>query len=146
MNTLVLGEVAPKHSTGPAWSGCDCNHPDTHSKFNIYLRPAACLPQLSQLSPLSPVNGLGAMTSNSSPSFLQRVGQLFSRPAPQRYGNGRNDSAADPKALKVGIRQELASQEKRIPEDLHLLIDALSLKAHGGYDDDSKYIVLPLQK
>jgi hypothetical protein len=83
------------------------------------------------------------MTSNSSPSFLQRFSQIFNRPPPKRYGNGRNDSEVDPKAVKVGILQELASQAKRTPENLHLLIEALSLKVHGGYEDDSKYIVLP---
>lgn len=118
-------------------------------KSQIVAPSAACVPVFTSDPPhvfpkLSTVKGLRAMTSNSSPSFLQRLTQLFSRPAPQRYGNGRNDSAIEPKALKVGILKELASQAKRTPENLHLLIDALSLKAHGGYDDDSKYIVLPL--
>jgi hypothetical protein len=85
------------------------------------------------------------MTSISTPSKLKRVTQLVKasfRPVPPRVGDERYDSEVDPKDLKAGIVKVLTSQAKRVPENLQLLIEAISLKAHGGYEDDSKYIVL----
>jgi hypothetical protein len=92
------------------------------------------------------VNNHRAMSSTSPPSFLQRITQLFkgsstTRPDTERYGDGRADSEVDPAALKASILKVLASQAKRAPENLHLLLETLALKAQGGYDDDSKYVV-----
>jgi hypothetical protein len=44
-------------------------------------------------------------------------------------------------ALKNGILGDLASQAKRVPEDLHLVLQLIDLKAAGGYEDDSRYVV-----
>ena len=86
------------------------------------------------------------MSSTPSPSFLQRITQLFkgspnTRPDTERFDDGRADSDVDPAALKAGVLKVLASQAKRAPENLHLLLETLALKAQGGYDDDSKYVV-----
>jgi hypothetical protein len=84
--------------------------------------------------------------SSTPSSFLQRITQLFkgnstARPDTQLYGDGRADSDVDPAALKAGVLKVLASQAKRAPENLHLLLETLTLKAQGGYDDDSRYVV-----
>jgi hypothetical protein len=88
------------------------------------------------------------MASNSSPSLVRRASQLvkasFRHPSPT-FGDGKYDSDADPKALKAGIIRELESQTKRVPANLQLLIETIGLKAQGGYEDDSVYVVLTLQ-
>lgn len=87
-----------------------------------------------------------AMTSNSTHSSFKRVIQLVKasfRPVPKHFGDERYDSDVDPEELKASIVKVLTSQAKRVPDNLQLLIEAISLKTHGGYEDDSKYIVLP---
>lgn len=83
------------------------------------------------------------MTSTSTPSRLKRVTQLVKASFRPRGGDEKYDSEVDPKDLKAGIVKVLKSQAKRVPENLQLLIETISLKVHGGYEDDSKYIVLP---
>ena len=83
------------------------------------------------------------MGSNSSPSFSKRLSQLFKAPLRHELPNpshGRHGSA-DPTALKAGIIKILASQSKRIPADIHLLMQLIDMKADGGYEDDSRYVV-----
>jgi len=86
------------------------------------------------------------MGTNSSPSFSKRLSQLFK--ATFRHGSS-NDSherhgSTDPTVLKAGIIQDLASQSKRIPADLHLLMQMIDMKTAGGYEDDSQYVVRSL--
>lgn len=86
------------------------------------------------------------MGTNSSPSFSKRLSQLFkatfrhgpSNDSPDRHGS------TDPTVLKAGIIQDLASQSKRIPADLHLLMQMIDMKTAGGYEDDSRYVVRSL--
>jgi len=75
--------------------------------------------------------------------FSARLSQIFK--APFRHGSPNNShdrhGTADAKVLKDGIIKDLASQSKRIPADLHLLIQLINMKADGGYEDDSRYVV-----
>lgn len=83
--------------------------------------------------------------NNSRPSFLRRASQLIKasiRPVPPSFGDGRSNSEVHPKVLKAGIIKQLESQAKRIPANLQLLIETISMKAQGGYEDDSIYVVL----
>jgi hypothetical protein len=86
------------------------------------------------------------MSTTPSPSLLQRISNLFkgsttTRPGTERFADGRADSEVEPAALKASVLKVLASQAKRAPENLQLLLETLALKAQGGYDDDSKYVV-----
>jgi hypothetical protein len=86
------------------------------------------------------------MTSNAPPSLVRRASQLVKasfRQPPSNFGDGTPDSAPDPKTLKAGIIKELASQSKRAPQNLQLLIQMIGMKAHGNYEDDSLYVVFP---
>jgi hypothetical protein len=85
------------------------------------------------------------MPSNS-PSLVRRASQLVKgsfRQPPSNFGDGTPDSGPDPKTLKAGIIKELASQSKRVPQNLHLLIQMIDMQAHGNYADDSHWVVFP---
>ena len=91
--------------------------------------------------------------SSSPPSFSKRLSQFLK--APFRHAssdkksidtsneNHERGGLTDPSRLKSGIIGDLLSQSKRIPADLHLLLQLIDLKSAGGYEDDSKYVVTP---
>jgi len=83
------------------------------------------------------------MGSYSSPSFSNRLSQFLKAPFRHGSSNVRHDrhGSADPTALKGGIISDLVSQSKRIPADLHLLLQLIDMKSAGGYEDDSRYVV-----
>jgi hypothetical protein len=83
------------------------------------------------------------MGSSSSPSFSKRLSQLFKAPFRQGGSNESPDrqGSADSTTLKDGIIKDLASQSKRIPADIHLLLQLIDMKSAGGYEDDSRYVV-----
>jgi len=78
-----------------------------------------------------------------SKSFSTRLSQLFKAPLQHGSPSERNyrHGTAEAKVLKDGIIKDLASQSTRIPTDLHLLMQLVDMKAAGGYEDDSRYIV-----
>jgi len=90
--------------------------------------------------------------SNSSPSFAKRLSQLLRAPfrsnAPSENKSNDNSNEkherrghADPIHLRNSIIKDLMSQSKRIPADLHLMMQLIDMKSAGGYEDDSKYVV-----
>ena len=84
------------------------------------------------------------MGSDSPPSFSKRLSLLF-KSTFHRTSSSTNKhegrAPADPKALKADIIKDLLSQSRRIPADLHLLMQLIDMKAAGGYEDDSLYVV-----
>jgi hypothetical protein len=91
--------------------------------------------------------------SSSPPSFPKRLLQFLKAPfrhpssdkeptdtSNENYERGGH---ADPSQLKSSIINDLLSQSKRIPADLHLLMQLIDMKSAGGYEDDSKYVVPP---
>ena len=51
--------------------------------------------------------------------------------------NYERDDHINPSHLKNSIIKDLLSQSKRIPVDLHLLMQLIDMKSSGGYEDDS---------
>jgi hypothetical protein len=83
------------------------------------------------------------MTSNSSPSLAKRLSQFLKTPFRHSSSSDSHErrGLTELKALKAGIIKDLASQSKRIPADLHLLLQLIDMKVAGGYEDDSQYVV-----
>jgi hypothetical protein len=90
--------------------------------------------------------------SSSPPSFAKRLSQSFKAPFRHASSNKSNGASnenyersghADPSHLKNSIINDLLSQSKRVPADLHLLLQLIDMKSAGGYEDDSKYVVCP---
>jgi hypothetical protein len=84
------------------------------------------------------------MGSNRPSSFTKRFSELFKfsfLQGPSNNVSHERQGHTDTNALKDGILADLASQSKRIPADLHLLLQLIDLKASGGYEDDSRYVV-----
>ena len=82
----------------------------------------------------------------SNQSLLEKIAQLVHyslRPLPPRYGDGRYNSDVSPETIKTGIIKDLASQATRIPADLDLIVDAITVLYRNGLQDDSKYFVSP---
>lgn len=83
----------------------------------------------------------------SPTSFAKHISRFLK--APFRHASPDKDSNenyerpghTDPSQFKAGIIKDLQSQAKRIPADLHLLIQLVQTKLAGGYEDDSKYLV-----
>jgi len=81
---------------------------------------------------------------STNQSLLEKVAQLVHyslRPLPPRYGDGRYNSDVSPETIKTGILKDLASQATRIPADLDLIVDAITVLYRNGLQDDSKYFV-----
>lgn len=91
--------------------------------------------------------------SSSPPSFAKRLSQFLKAPFRNASSNNKSndisnencerDGHTDPSHLKNSIIKDLLSQSKRIPADLHLLMQLIDMKSAGGYEDDSKYVVCP---
>ena len=80
------------------------------------------------------------MGSNSSgSSFSNRLSLLFKARSSNR--THERHGSTDSTILKYGIIKDLASQSKRVPADLHLLMQLIDMKSAGGYEDDSLYVV-----
>ena len=84
------------------------------------------------------------MGSNARPSFGKRLSQLLNFSFLQGSSNvvhHPRQGSTGTNALKDGILADLASQSKRVPADLHLLLQLIDMKEAGGYEDDSRYVV-----
>jgi hypothetical protein len=87
------------------------------------------------------------MTPRSSPTFARRLSQIF-KPSSRSDFSSEKDVPANsdaqvinPHTLRAGIMESLKTQAKRIPDDLTLLLQLIETEFHGGYEDDSKFVV-----
>lgn len=61
--------------------------------------------------------------------------------------NGTNGNIARTSTpnLLTGILQDLASQGRRVPDDISILLSAVETEFKGGLQDDRKYLVCALE-
>jgi hypothetical protein len=83
------------------------------------------------------------MTS-SHPSFAKRLSQFLRAPFrrdPAPTVEHERHGVVKPESLTADIIKDFISQSKRLPADLHLMMQFIDVKSAGGYMDDSKYMV-----
>jgi hypothetical protein len=75
------------------------------------------------------------MASAQGGDIFKKIWQLFKlskRAPPPPLGDGKYDSEEDGATLKAGILKELGANQKKIPEELDLLLDSIKLAKAGG--------------